>query len=234
MSEQQPLHRRPRLVGAILAGFGVFVLIAVIASLSLDDGSDRQIEISGAGSTQKLMGGIQQEGQFLGDSDSEVTVEVFNDVQCERCAEWQQDTINPLIEPYVRDGDVKLQFRHFSLGDRNTQVGAYAATSAGIQDRQWQYIEIFMANLDELKAGVVSEDYLAGVANAVLELDFEKWKEDFDDPSVAKTVEADGDLATERRFPGEPAVVVTGPLRSRELIESPSQEEIVAAIDAVS
>jgi len=234
VSEKAPRRRRPRLVGAILVGFGVVVLITVIASLSLDDGSGRLIEISGAGATQKLMGGISQEGAVLGDSDSEVTVEVFNDVQCTSCAEWQQETIDPLIEPYVRDGDVKLQFRHFSLGERNTQVGAYAAGSAGIQGRQWQYIEIFMANLDELKAGVVGEDYLEGVANGVLELDFEQWKDDFDAPSVAEAVRADEDLAAERRLPADPAVVVTGPLRSKELIESPSLEDVESAIAAVS
>lgn len=233
MSEAASVRRRPRTVGVIVIALALAILAATVVGIALDDGSDKRIEIEGAGATQRLLGGIEQDGASLGSGDSPVTVEVFNDVQCEACADWQRETIDPLIEPYVRDDEVRLVFRHFSLGEHPSQVGALAATAAGIQGRQWQYISIFEQNLDELRAGVVSEDYLEGVANAVLEFDVEQWKQDFDDAEVTDTVDADARLALDRRLPAEPAVVVTGPLRSRELIESPTLDEVTSAIEAV-
>ena len=52
--------------------------------------------------------------------------------------------------------------------------------------------------------------------------------------AVRARVEADSALATDLRLPAQPAAVVDGPGGTRELIESPSPEEIIAAVDEVS
>ena len=62
----------------------------------------------------------------------------------------------------------------------------------------------------------------------------DEWQDDYDDPATAELVRQDAELAAELKLPAEPAVVVSGPEGQRELIDTPSYEEIVAAIDEVS
>ena len=171
---------------------------------------------------------------MLGPSSAPVTVQVFNDLQCQDCDVWQLRTIDPLIEDQVRGGEIKLDFHHFSLGERSTQIAAYTATRrrpAGAS------VAIHRPLLPQPGSGGeegVTEDLLEQVAQGVLELDVPRWRDQFDDPEVADIVTADSQLAAGRRLPAQPAVVGPRSRGSRELIESPTLDEVQRAIDAVS
>ena len=102
-------HRRPRTIGVVVLVLIALVALAVIASLSLDQGDTDPIKIDGAGDVRKLVGGIRQLGARLGDDDAPVTIQVFNDMQCTDCADFQLDVIEPLIAEKVRAGEVKLE-----------------------------------------------------------------------------------------------------------------------------
>jgi protein-disulfide isomerase len=226
--------RRPRLVGLIVLGVILLVLGTSVVGIALQKPDEDLIKITGASTTQRLLGGIRQDGAELGSESAPVTVEVFNDLQCPACADYYFDVITPLIDGPVREDDVKLVFHHFSLSPRQTYLSAYAAVAAGEQGRQWQYINLFYINQDEARDRGVTDEFLELIASAVLELDQEQWQQDRESDDVSEVVVADADLAAERKLPAQPAVVVTGPLESRELVESPSLEEVEAAIEAVS
>jgi protein-disulfide isomerase len=211
----------------------LLLLGAAIVGIALQEPDQDEVEITGAGAVQRLISGIPQDGARLGEESAPVTVEVFNDLHCPSCADWQRDAIDPLIESRVRQDEVQLVFHHFSLSPRATTLAAYGATAAGEQGRQWQFIELFFLNQDEAEQEGVTEEFLRRIAVAVLELDEEQWEQDLSSDEVADLVEGDAELATERRLPAEPAVVVTGPLRDRELVESPDLGEIERAIDDV-
>jgi len=210
------------------------ILLFVIASLSLDEGDDDQIKIEGVGAVQRLVGGIQQDGAALGSPDAPVTVQVFNDVQCDPCADFELDVIEPLISGSVRDpGDVRLEFHHFPMSRANFGLAAYGAVAAGLQDYEWQFIELFYRNQDEAKGGLVTQELLDQVANGILNFNVEQWQRDMDDDEVQETLDKDDELAADLSLPAEPAVVVIGPGGRRELIESPTLEEIETAISQV-
>lgn len=240
-------RRRPRLAGVIAIAIVAAIAIAAIASLSLDDGSDEPIEITGAGEVQRLVGGIPQLGDRLGPADAPVTVEVFSDVQCRPCADYQLEVVDPLIADEVRAGEIKLVFRHYSMDpDRATGIGGIGAVAAGLQDHQWQFIELFFRNLDAAGGDEPDElspfrsdegftqPFLDQIANGILNLNVEQWQRDFNQDSVQDELSEDEMQAVSRRLPLEPAVVVTGPRGDRELIEEPSLEQIRAAIAEVS
>jgi protein-disulfide isomerase len=218
----------------IVLAAGALILLFVIASLSLDEGEENKVEVEGAGAVQRLLGGIQQDGATLGDPDAPVTVEVFNDVQCDPCAEYQLDVIEPLIAGPVRQrGDVRLEFHHFPMSRAGFGLAAYGAVAASFQDYGWQFIELFFRNQDEAEVEGVTQELLDQIANAILNFNVEQWQRDLEDDEVKEILEEDDVLAAERGFPAEPAVVVSGPAGTRELIQSPTLEQINAAVAQV-
>ena len=226
-------RRRPRPVGIIALALVVGLLLAGIASLSLDKGDEEPIEIEGAGETQKLFGGIPQEGATLGSADAPVELTLFNDMQCAHCDEYWLDVVPPIVDDLVRPGDAKLTYRHYSMGERATGLASFGAIAASKQDKEWNYIHVFFLNQDDAERQGVTNELLEDVARAVLELDTEQWSEDVEDPEIQRTIDADNEIAADLRLPAEPAVLVDGPRGTRKLIESPSLEEIRAAIEAV-
>ena len=225
--------RRPRIAGVVVLVLAALVLLFVIASLSLDEGDEETVEITGADEVQRQVGGIPQDGAILGSSDAPVTAQVFSDLQCVPCADYQRETITPLIEGPVRDGDLKLEFHHFQMTPSGFANASFGAVAAAEQDDEWQFIQLFFINQDEAPRRGATDEFLNQIANAILNFNVEQWQRDRDDPEVTETLDADDELAAEHRFPAEPAVVVEGPRGSRELTESPPVAQIEAAIAEV-
>jgi protein-disulfide isomerase len=227
-------RRRPRLIGVLVIAGAALALLALFASLSLDEGDTDPIQIDDAGEVRKLIGGLPQLDQRLGEDDAPVTVEVFNDMQCTDCADWQREVVEPLIADEAREGELKLLYRHWSMTERPSGLASYGAVAAGLQGQQWQFIELFFRNQEEAQRFGVTQDVLDEMAKGVLNLNIEQWQRDFEEPEIAETLEQDDLLAVQRRIPAEPAVVVTGPGGSRELVETPTLEEVREAIAEVS
>jgi protein-disulfide isomerase len=220
-------------VPRVLLGVGVVAVAAALISIAVGEGGPGSSqEIGGINDVQRIYGGIQQDDAYLGPEDAEVTVTFFNDIQCTVCAEYQLETIDPLVEDYARPGGARLEYRHFSLAPNDTTLAAIAAEAAGEQGRQWQYLDLFARNQD-LAGGEVDEELLREIAEAVPELETSEWDDAFADPAAEERVREDAMLAAELELPAEPAVVVSGPRGQRELIETPSRGEIEEAIAAV-
>jgi len=209
-------------------------LLAALISLSVGEHKEEQFTISGAGEVQELIGGIPQLGDRLGSDDAPVTIDVFNDVQCTRCADYQLNVIDPLINEYVRTGAAQMIFRHYPLGGKPVTLGGVAAEAAGEQDRQWQFVELFVRNLDQVPEQGVNQEFLNELAASVPKLEVTEWEEAVAGDEAEQAARAGNDLGTQLKIPADPAVVVTGANGSQELDSAPTIEEIQAAIDGVS
>ncbi|HMA26495.1 MAG: DsbA family protein [Solirubrobacterales bacterium] len=233
MSEEAP-RRRPRLIGLIVLAVIVGLLGFAIVSLSVGTGGEGQIQITGAEETQSLLGGIQQDGARLGPGDAPVTVQVFNDLQCDPCSDWNHDVTMPLIRGPVRAGQIQMIFHHFPISaESGFFLGSYGAVAAAKQDDEWQFIELFFLNQEEAKKGGANQDFLDNVARAILNFNVEQWQNDMKDSDIEETLKEDESLAAQRQLPAEPAVVVGGPNGSRQLEESPTLGQVEAAIAQV-
>ena len=207
-------------------------LAVAIGSIAVGEGGPESRDVGGVNEVQELFGGIAQEDAFLGSADAETTVTVFNDLQCTPCRDFELEVVDPLVERYARTDAARLEFRHFSLAPNDTTLAAIAAEAAGEQDRQWQYIDTFFRN-QELAEADVDEDVLREVAEAISLLDVDRWESDFESSEPEERVREDAMLAAELELPAEPAIVVSGPGVQRVLIETPSLEEVEAAIAEV-
>jgi len=232
---EEPPRRRPRAVGLIVLALCVGLLGFAIVSISVGNGGSDDITITGAQEVQSLLGGIPQQGPRLGSSSAPVAVQVFNDLQCAPCSDWNREVIVPLIRGPVRSGDLQLVYHNFPMTESGFFLGAYAAVAAAKQGYEWQFIELFFANQDEAERRGADQDFLDNVARGVGVVNFnvEQWQRDMDDDDIEETLVDDEELSAERRLPAEPAVVVGGPNGTRQLIESPSLAQVQTAIAEV-
>jgi protein-disulfide isomerase len=236
VNEDQP-RRRPRLIGLLVLAVCVGLLGFAIVSLSVGSGGeDDEIKITGAEEVQSLVGGIPQDGARLGSSDASVSVQVFNDLSCDPCSEWNQQVIVPLIQGPVRSGDVQLVYHNFPMSESGFFLGAYGAVAAAKQDYEWQFIQLFFFNQDEAERRGADQEFLDNVARGVGVVNFnvEQWQQDMKDDDIQTTLEADEKTSAERHLPIGPAVVVGGPNGTKQLEESPSLADVQAAIGEVS
>jgi protein-disulfide isomerase len=219
---------------ALIVGLLGFAIVSLsIGTGSEDDGGD--IQITGAAEVQSLLGGIQQDGARLGNPDAPVTVQVFNDLQCDPCSDWNREVIVPLIGGPVRDGNLQLIYHNFPMTESGFFLGAYAAAAAAKQDYEWQFIELFFTNQDEAEKQGADQDFLDAIARGVGVVNFnvEQWQRDMNDSDITTALEDDEKISAERRLPVGPAVVVGGPNGTRQLEESPSLAQVQAAIAEV-
>ena len=218
----------------LLLGAGAVGLIAPIVSIAVGTGGPKVIKLKGGDQVQELVGGIQQDGADLGPPSAPVTISVFNDLQCSTCDDYEIHTVDPLIEEYARSGEAKLEFHNYSLGQAETTKAAYAATAAGQQDREWQFVETFFRNQNAAPGGMVSEEFLNNIVNSITDLDRDTWQRDMESPEVKARVDADAQLAADYglRVNG-PSIVVEGSGGTKVLQDAPSQQEVEAAVASV-
>jgi protein-disulfide isomerase len=237
----KPLPRRGRLWVAALLALGLFGLGYTIVSLSTQKPEKGVVHVAGVGEAQELFGGIPQEGDRLGSNDAPVTIQVFNDVQCSSCRDDFLETIPGLMEKYVRSGDVKLLYRHYSNAETPQELGFYGAEAAADQGYGWQYIYLFFRTQEEAKRFTSERafgDFSKSIAGGVEELDIEEWEQDIEDNggsdgAIQQRLEASEELGRNLGIRVGQGMVVSGPNGSEVLQEGPSLREVEKAIAAV-
>ena len=236
MNEEAP-RRRPRVIGLIVLALVVGLIGFAIVSISIGTGTEEEgdVQITGATEIQSLLGGIEQDGPRVGSPDAPVTVQVFNDLQCDPCSDWNREVIVPLIAGPVRDGDLQMIYHNFPMTESGFFLGAYAAAAAAKQDYEWQFVQLFFRNQEVAKKQGADQEFLNSIARGVGVVNFnvEQWQRDMNDSDITTTLEDDEQITAERRLPVGPAVVVGGPNGTRQLEESPSLAEVQAAIAQV-
>ena len=227
------------LVLAALAA-GVALLGVAIVDLSVREGGQPRIELTGESDMQALFGGLPQAGDRLGESEAPVTIQMFNDVTCDNCSDDFLETVPGLVEELVRDGEAKLIYRHYSFSIRPVQEGFIAAEAAAEQGYQWPYIYLFFANQEEAKRvgpqGL--DEFLQAISGSIPELEPAEWKNDLEegggpDGEYTQRIEQQDDVARGLGLRAEPSAIVSGPSGTVVLQDSPSLDEILEAVGEV-
>ncbi len=218
----------------LLLGVGIAGVLAAIISLSVGTGGPAVIKIDGGDEVQELVGGIEQDGPYLGDPDAPVTIGVFTDLQCSTCDTYQLETVDPLISEYARSAKARLELHNYSLGQADVTQSAYAATAAGEQDREWYFAELFFRNQDEAPGGSVTEEFLNDIGNSITDLDLGTWHDAMSSAEVKNRVNADQELAAQLGLRVEaPSIVVDGPGGTKVLQDGPTKKQVDAAVAEV-
>jgi protein-disulfide isomerase len=237
----KPLPRRGRIWVAALLLAALVGLGYTIVQLSTQKADKGIVHVQGIAEAQELFGGVPQEGDRLGSDDAPVSIQVFNDLQCSSCRDDFLRTVPPLMEKYVRPGDVKLLWRHYSNSESPQELGFYGAEAAADQGYGWQYIYLFFRTQEEAKRFTSERsfpDFAKSIAGGVEELDIEEWEKDLEenggsDGTIQKRLEASEELGRNLGIRVGQGMVVNGPRGTTTLQEGPSLKEVEAAIAEV-
>ncbi len=224
----------------VILGFAIVIgglgyLVVAIATLKPGDPT---VEVTGINDSQRLFGGMPQEGDRLGSSNAPVTIQVFNDLQCANCRQDFLDTIPTLAEDYARPGDVQLLYRHYSNSENVEQLGFFGAEAAAEQNYGWQYTYLFFHNQEEAGHFGVDQEFLDAIAAGIEELDYPEWKEDLErdggpDGPIARRLAGYEELGSNLGIRIRQAAIVTGPNGTRTLQDGPKLVQIEQAIAEV-
>ena len=222
----------------------LFVIIGITASIisiSVGEGGPTSVDYEGRVEVQRLIAGIAQDGARLGEEDASIEIELFTDIRAIPGATFQEEVVDPIIEEYVREKRAQISIRHFSFGRTGVTEAAIAANAAGEQGHQWQFAELVMRNLSEAGPQGVEEDFLKAIAEVTPGLEIDEWDEAFaaelvaqtEDESYESAIDADGELASNLKLPAGPAVVITGIGGVETLTNTPTLDDVRAAIERV-
>jgi protein-disulfide isomerase len=236
-----PLPRRGRIWVILILAAALFGLGYAIVEIATKPPGHDIVRIEGISEAQETFGGVPQEGDRLGEENAPVSIQVFADLQCGSCRDEFVGRIPPLVEKYVRPGDVKLLLRHYSIAENPTEEGFYGAEAAAQQGYGWQYTYLFIRNLnvgENTPGGRITENFQASLAGSIGELDVPEWQEYLKAQSgsggqIQKTLEGYEELGSKLGIRTQEAMVVSGPRGTRTLQEGPSVGQIERTIEAV-
>ncbi len=177
-----------------------------------------------------LLNGIPQHGNTLGSPTAKVTVTEYGDLECSVCDAFAlsptQHTSDgspgsgiedQLIAKDVRSGKVKLVYRSLETASgSNPDPNAFlnqqtAALSAGLQNKEWYYVELFYDQQQSEGTGYVTPTFLDSLAQQVPGLNFSSWSAHSHDPALQAQVKNDMKTASSKGFQSTPTITILGP-----------------------
>ena len=173
--------------GAVLAAVVVVVVAIVISQGGSDDekqpsASGGRAQPSQSAEVDELFGGIPQQGVTLGEPDAPATLIEFADLQCPFCAEYTTGALPTVIEDYVRTGRLKMQLRLLRFIGPDSERGAEVAAAATLQDKGWEFSDLFFRNQGQENSGYATDQFLQRLARATPGLDVGQLESDLDTP----------------------------------------------------
>jgi protein-disulfide isomerase len=230
-------RRRGRWLVLALLSVGLVALIVGIVELSTQKPDRDRVVIAGIGDAQQIFGGVRQDVDRIGSPDAPVSLQLFDDMQCSSCRDQFLSTIPTLVEDYVRPGELRMDYRHYSFSPLPEELGFLGAEAAADQDYAWPYIYLFFRNQDEAERVGIDEDFLTSIAGSIPELDVPAWRDYLRSEGGAAEIRERlaryEELGANLGIRAQPAAIVTGPNGTRTLQDSPTLSEIESAIDAV-
>lgn len=180
--------KRTQLIVIVL--FGVLLASVLIAvSIGGSDEGPRSSTSDSGEEAASLFEGIAQEGNFLGDPGAPNTLIEFADLQCPFCAEFSNEVLASVVDDYVRQGELNMEFQALTFIGEDSLEAARMAEAAGMQNKLWDFVHTFYANQGTENSGYVDEAFLTEIAEAVPGLDAESALADSESDEVTQALE---------------------------------------------
>ena len=114
-----------------------------------------------------------------------------------------------MIERYVEDGTLRLEWRDFPYQGQESVNAALAARAAGEQGKFWEYHDLLYENQGSGNSGAFSDDKLLGFARE-LGLDVERFESDLRSEKIGAAVQEDFEAGQSAGISGTPTFEING------------------------
>ena len=217
---------------AIAGGVALIAVIAIVLGVVISGGSGGSQVVSnsdmqglgtvgnasspnalpGAADANDLFKGIPQHGLTLGKPNAPVTMEMFVDVQCPFCQDYEINKLPTIVQKYIRTGQVQLHLKPWAfLGGNGSQSfsGRLGLIAASFQNKGFEYAKVLYDNQGQEESGWLNGQMMANIAASVTGLDLARWQADTNS-SAPKTVanQVDTLVAQNKKVVGTPTVFV--------------------------
>ena len=210
-----PEKRKSPLVPIVVAAVAALVL-GVVLFHGGDEQGDAPVDAAPAsasaappGSWEQLVRREPDDPMALGDPDAPVVMVAYSEFQCPFCGKFARDTEPALVEKFVEDGTLRIEWRDFPYLGPESSVAARGGRAAAAQDRFWEFEEAMYADQLPPNSGDLDEDHRVSVAEKI-GLDVDRFRDDLDSPQVEQAVQEDFAEGQAIGVTGTPAFVING------------------------
>jgi protein-disulfide isomerase len=238
-----PRQASPRAL-AIGGGVVLVVVIAIVLAVALGSsgggsGSSNPTKglpavgsatwagaLDGAPDANDLFKGIPQQGLVLGAPSAPVEMEMFIDVQCPICQNWEVNYIPGIVQKYIRTGKVQLHLQPWAfLGGAGSQSfsGRLGLIAASFQNKGFEYAKVLYDNQGTENTGWLTDDMMAKIAASVNGLNLSRWWADTKSSSPEQIAKKVDQLATKDKVGGTPTIFVGKPGGQLSNVQTPQE-----------
>ena len=156
--------------------------------------------------TEEFPRRMEGDPMAMGALDAPVVLTEWADYRCPFCSVFTEETL-PLLQKYVDDGTLRVEFRDLALFGDESIKAATAARAAGLQGKFFEFQHaIFAATPNEGHPDIPDELVMGIVAD--LGLDPVQFEEDWKQPALQQAVLNDSQEAQGMGVTATPAFVV--------------------------
>jgi protein-disulfide isomerase len=223
---------------AIAGGVVLIIVIAIVLGVVLSGGSgsggsgvvtqadldglgttgnaSSQIALPGAQDANNLFKGIPQNGLVLGNPKAKVKMQMFIDVQCPICQDYEVNHLPSVVNKYIKTGKVQLDLKPWAFIGDQSFTGRLGLIAAADQNKAFEYSKVLYDNQppNSESTGYLTGRWMAQIAASVTGLNLAQWRDDTNG-SAAKATATDVDkLAKQINATGTPYILV-GPTNGK-------------------
>lgn len=147
----------------------------------------------------------------IGAADAPVVMVMYTEFQCPYCGKFARDTQPELIERFVDEGTLRIEWRDLPYLGNESTLAAKAGRAAANQERFWDFQAAMFADQPPPNSGAHTKDNLAAVADD-LGLDVPRFREDMASAEAMAAVKADLDEGVAMGITGTPAFIINAQL----------------------
>jgi protein-disulfide isomerase len=162
-----------------------------------------------------LFKGIPQKGFVLGDPKAPVTLVEYIDLQCSACQQFESTELQPLIDKYVRPGQMRIEMNTWNIidghypGTDDSLRGQKATIAAAKQNKAFTFAELLYLNQGPEGGGWLTNATVANLAASVDGLNLSRLAQDADSAATQSIIKTVDDTAVRERFAATPTILLS-------------------------
>jgi protein-disulfide isomerase len=184
-------------------------------------------QLDGAADANALFNGIPQTGLVLGKPTAPVEMEMFIDVQCPFCQDYEVNNLPTVVKDDIKSGKVQLHLQPWAfIGGAGSQSfsGRLGLIAASFQNKGYEYAKVLYDNQGTEDTGWLTGRQMALIAASVNGLNLKKWQQSANGSAVKQIASTVDRLAAKAKVQGTPTVLVGCAGNTLQNVTSPQLE----------